>query len=120
MVVDRKGKMVTARKFPHMSTVVPMVTKEHLVLTYPGMEEIKVEIPRRESKVESTWQKVGKVAKLYIYPIKSLANVQVEKFDVKANGAEDNWTIDKQFMVVDRKGKMVTARKFPHMSTVVP
>ena len=85
-----------------------------------GGEGISLAALRGDLSMPSTWQKVGKVAKLYIYPIKSLANVQVEKFDVKANGAEDNWTIDRQFMVVDRKGKMVTARKFPHMSMVVP
>ena len=83
-------------------------------------EGISLAALRGDLSMPSTWQQVGKVAKLYIYPIKSLANVQVEKFEVKANGAENNWTIDRQFMVVDRKGKMVTARKFPHMSMVVP
>jgi len=68
----------------------------------------------------STWQQVGKVAKLYIYPIKSLANVQVDQFSVKPYGAEYNELIDRQFMVVDKKGKMVTARRYPHMSMVVP
>jgi len=83
-------------------------------------EGISLAALRGDLSMPSTWQQVGKVAKLYIYPIKSLANVQVEKFEVKANGAENKWTIDRQFMVVDRKGKMVTARKFPHMSMVVP
>jgi len=83
-------------------------------------EGISLAALRGDLSMPSTWQQVGKVAKLYIYPIKSLANVQVGKFEVKANGAENNWTIDRQFMVVDRKGKMVTARKFPHMSMVVP
>jgi len=75
---------------------------------------------RGDLSMPSIWQQVGKVSKLFIYPIKSLANVQVEKFEVKPNGAENNWLIDRQFMVVDKKGKMVTARKYPHMSMVVP
>jgi len=84
------------------------------------MSGISLAALRGDLAMPSTWQEVGEVAKLYIYPVKSLANVQVEQFTVKPNGAQHDLVIDRQFMVVDKKGKMVTARRYPHMSMVVP
>eukprot|EP00090_Calanus_glacialis_P002104 TRINITY_DN11585_c0_g1_i2.p1 TRINITY_DN11585_c0_g1~~TRINITY_DN11585_c0_g1_i2.p1 ORF type:complete len:335 (+),score=142.05 TRINITY_DN11585_c0_g1_i2:38-1006(+) len=84
------------------------------------MSGISLAALRGDLAMPSTWQEVGEVAKLYIYPIKSLANVEVEEFIVKPNGAQYNMMIDRQFMVVDKKGKMITARRYPHMSMVVP
>ena len=66
------------------------------------------------------WQQVGQVSKLYIYPVKSLANVPVENFTTGPWAAEIGAMVDRQLMVLDRKDKMVTARKYPHMTLVQP
>ena len=75
---------------------------------------------RGDLDMPSSWREVGEVTKLYIYPVKSLAHVPVEQFSVQPYGAQDKLMVDRQFMVVDKKGKMITARKYPHMSLVVP
>ena len=45
MVVDRRGKMVTARRYPHMVLITPLLTGSHLTLSYPGVEELNLELP---------------------------------------------------------------------------
>ena len=45
MIVDHKQNMVTARKYPHMVLIEVSVSKSVLTLSYPGMEDIIVEIP---------------------------------------------------------------------------
>ena len=70
--------------------------------------------------MSSTWQQVGQVTKLYIYHVKFLAHVEVDQFSVKPSSAQDKIMVDRQFMVVDKRGKMITARRYPNMSLVVP
>jgi len=84
------------------------------------MSGISLAALRGDLSMPSTWQQVGQVTKLYIYPVKSLAHVEVGQFNVKPSGAQDKIMVDRQFMVVDKKGKMITARRYPHMSLVVP
>ena len=45
MIVDHKQNMVTARKYPHMVLIEVSVSKSVLTLSYPGMEDIIVEVP---------------------------------------------------------------------------
>ena len=42
MVVDARGKMVTARRYPHMVLIRPTFTTSHLTLSYPGVEDISL------------------------------------------------------------------------------
>jgi len=61
------------------------------------------------------WQSVGKVSKLFIYPVKSCKGVEVGTFTAGQHAAENGDLVDRQLMVVDNKKKLVTARKFPNM-----
>jgi len=45
-VVDKKGKMVTARRYPNLTLVQPVVSENELILRYPGVEPCTVSIPR--------------------------------------------------------------------------
>merc|ERR1711962_58972 len=66
------------------------------------------------------WEEVGSVHQLYIYPVKSLGCVKVNKFTTGPWAPESESLVDRQLMVLDGKGKMVTARKYPHMTLVEP
>ena len=66
------------------------------------------------------WQEVGRVGGLHLYPVKSMAGQAVETFTVCQTGGEAGGVRDRQLMVVDRKGKMVTARRYPHMVLIRP
>jgi len=81
---------------------------------------LKLAALRGDLSMPSTWVQVGEVTKLYIYPVKSLAHVPVNQFRVEPNGPQEELVVDRQFMVVDKKGKMITARRYPHMSLVTP
>lgn len=64
------------------------------------------------------WKQVGRVSRLFLYPVKSLHSVEVESFTAGRHAAESGHMVDRQFMLVDRKDKLVTARQFPHMTLV--
>jgi len=66
------------------------------------------------------WLKIGVVEKLYIYPVKSMAAVGVEQLTTGVSGGVVGKLVDRQFMVVDKKGKMVTARRYPNLTLVQP
>ena len=69
---------------------------------------------------EEGWREVGRVESLHLYPVKSMAGHTVETFTVGQAGAEVAGVRDRQLMVVDMKGKMVTARRYPHMVLIKP
>ena len=75
---------------------------------------------RGDLALPTTWKEVARVEKLFIYPVKSLANIMVDQIYAGVNGPSKGELVDRQFMVVDKKGKMVTARKYPYMSLIVP
>jgi len=66
------------------------------------------------------WEEVGQVHQLYIYPVKSLGSVPVTTFTTGPWAPESEHLVDRQLIVLDGKGKMVTARKYPHMTLVEP
>ena len=68
----------------------------------------------------ATWQEVGVVDQLYIYPIKSLAGVPVDSFTTGLWAPERGAMVDRQFIVIDRKGKPARAKKWPHMTLIEP
>ena len=45
MVVDKKGTMLTARKYPNMVLIEVNVEGSFLTLSYPGMEDVSVKVP---------------------------------------------------------------------------
>jgi len=69
---------------------------------------------------EEGWREVGRVESLHLYPVKSMAGHTVETFTVGQAGAEAGGVRDRQLMVVDGKGKMVTARRYPNMVLIKP
>ena len=69
---------------------------------------------------EDGWREVGTVGGLYIYPVKSMAAQPVASFSVCETGARAGLVQDRQLMVVDTRGKMVTARRYPNMVLIRP
>lgn len=57
-----------------------------------------------------------KVDSLYIYPIKSMGGISVEKAELTDRGFKN----DRAFMLVDEKGVFVSQRKFPKMALFTP
>ena len=53
------------------------------------------------------WVEVGRVSRLFLYPVKSLHSVQVESFTAGRHAAESGHMVDRQFMLVDRNNKVV-------------
>ena len=66
------------------------------------------------------WREVGRVSSLHLYPVKSMAGHPVRSFTVWHTGAEAGGVRDRQLMVVDGRGKMVTARRYPQMVLIRP
>jgi len=81
---------------------------------------LKLAALRGDLALPTTWKEVARVEKLFIYPVKSLANIMVDQIYAGVNGPSKGELVDRQFMVVDKKGKMITARKYPYMSLIVP
>ena len=52
------------------------------------------------------WKQVGRVSRLFLYPVKSLHSVEVESFTAGQHAAESRHMVDRQFMLVDRKDKV--------------
>ena len=62
-----------------------------------------------------------KVANLFIYPIKSCGGISLEQAKVTAKGLTDcnsPQIYDRQFMLVDNKGKFLTQREYPQLATI--
>ena len=58
----------------------------------------------------------GRIARLFVYPIKSCAGVEVQQALLLETGLE--W--DRAWMVVDEKGELVTQRVLPRMALIRP
>jgi len=69
---------------------------------------------------DEEWVSVGEVSKLYLYPVKSLAHVQVTSMNLAKHGGYNGLILDRNFMVTDAKGKFVTSRRYPNMSLIQP
>jgi len=66
------------------------------------------------------WRVVGQVSKLNIFPVKSLAHIEVDSFKTGTFAGESGPMVDRQFVVLDNKDKIATARKFPSMCLIQP
>ena len=49
-----------------------------------------------------------------------MAGVSVSNYSTDMTGARSGVLVDRQFMVVDKKGKMQSARKYPNMVLIQP
>jgi hypothetical protein len=54
------------------------------------------------------------ISGLYIYPIKSCQGIQLQQAEVIAKG----FTWDREFMLVDRKGRFLTQRQYPEFAKI--
>lgn len=72
-------------------------------------------IAKLESPVDEAWQEVGRVERLYLYPVKSLAAVGVPQLTVGQHAGTWGQLTDREFIVIDHRGKMITARRYPMM-----
>ena len=62
-----------------------------------------------------------KVSHLFIYPIKSCRGISLTKALISPQGLRDFFQpnfYDRQFMLVDEKGKFLTQRQYPLMATI--
>ncbi|HPW08994.1 MAG TPA: MOSC domain-containing protein, partial [Burkholderiaceae bacterium] len=59
---------------------------------------------------------VARIARLFIYPIKSCAGIEVQEAVLLETGLE--W--DRAWMVVDEQGEFVTQRELPRMALIRP
>lgn len=58
----------------------------------------------------------AKIARLFVYPVKSCAGVELSHARLTVTGLE--W--DRRFMVVDAQGRFVTQREYPRLALVRP
>ena len=66
------------------------------------------------------WKKVGKVARLFLYPAKSMRGVLVDGLLCTKQGMRslNHEIYDRSFLLVQPDGNMMTARKEPRMVTI--
>lgn len=57
-----------------------------------------------------------RVASLFVYPVKSMAGIQLHSAKMLTSGIEG----DRQFMVVDDEGRFVSQRQYPRLACVHP
>jgi uncharacterized protein YcbX len=58
------------------------------------------------------------VASLFVYPVKSCRGIALERADVLSTGLGSNGLRDREWMVVDRRGRFVTQRERPRLALV--
>lgn len=73
---------------------------------------------RQQPRPPSKWQKVGEVSDLIAYPIKSLGPIRMNSMEGTILGLKSGWMRDRSLMVIDRRGRFVTATQIPSMVLV--
>ena len=53
LIVDEKGSFQTQRQISKLALIKPHVSKEFLILSAPGKEDIKIPIKSNKTKVQS-------------------------------------------------------------------
>lgn len=64
----------------------------------------------------SEWDVSGVISRLFVYPVKSCAGVEVQEARLTTTGLE----LDRAWMLVDQHGEFVTQREQPRMALVHP
>ena len=70
----------------------------------------------RSAAVEMPADLVAVISRLYVYPVKSCAGVEVQQALLLETGLE----FDRAWMVVDANGHFLTQREFPRMALIQP
>jgi len=83
-----------------------------LTMAVKGLERAALQ---GDISLPNSWVAVGRVSRIILYPVKSLAGVQVPKIQAAKSGGVSGHLVDRGLMVLDKKGKMVTGRKHPRM-----
>ena len=92
-------------------------SKEQLLSTMRGVEKSAL---KGDLSQPREWREVGEVQQLYLYPVKSLSCVPVNSFTTGPWAAESGEMVDRQLIVLDRKGKPAQAEQWPHMTLIMP
>ncbi|GFS69678.1 mitochondrial amidoxime-reducing component 1 [Nephila pilipes] len=67
-------------------------------------------------KKKHSFVKVGKISKLYFFPVKSLRGMEVTHGKCTKIGFEVNGLLDRSFMLVDSKGVLISQREAPNLA----
>ncbi|CAG0922158.1 unnamed protein product [Notodromas monacha] len=68
---------------------------------------------KRTFPLPSKWRPVGTVSSLRVYPVKSCKGVEAQKLLVGPAALSKDLNVDRQFMIVDEAGQLVSARTHP-------
>jgi len=66
------------------------------------------------------FRQVGKISRLFIYPIKSCRGIEVQAADCTPLGLCNNLARDRTFLILDADGKTLTARTMPKLVLITP
>lgn len=66
------------------------------------------------------WRKVGEIADLWCFPVKSCGPIIMKEIDCGNIGPKAGHIRDRVFMVTHNSGECVTARTYPKMVTIMP
>jgi uncharacterized protein YcbX len=61
---------------------------------------------------------IATVASLFVYPVKSCRGMALDRADVLPTGLASNGLRDREWMIVDRRGRFVTQRERPRLALV--
>lgn len=72
------------------------------------------------NKKKKNYVRVGKISKLFFYPVKSLKAVDVTQGKCTKLGFEVNGLLDRSFMIVNENGVLVSQRDAPTLVSLTP
>lgn len=75
---------------------------------------------KRKARPPTLWRKVGEIAEIFVFPVKSLGPVRLDETECTIVGCKSGWLRDRSLLVVDDGGRFVTARKCPKMVQIIP
>ncbi|XP_066957679.1 mitochondrial amidoxime-reducing component 1-like [Macrobrachium rosenbergii] len=73
----------------------------------------------KDSSYPRTWEEVGEVSEILIYPLKSARAVRKKSAQASTCGFSCGYLEDRSFMVVTEKGAFITSRQAGTLATVV-
>ncbi|GIY17119.1 mitochondrial amidoxime-reducing component 1 [Caerostris extrusa] len=95
------------------STRMPQNWKTPLIVAAVAVSVLGVLVWKKKKR---TFVKVGKISKLYFFPVKSLKGMEVKKGKCSKLGFEVNGLLDRSFMLVNNEGDFMTQRQFPSLA----
>lgn len=74
---------------------------------------------KRKAQPPTHWRKVGEIAEIFVFPVKSLGPVRLNETECTILGCKSGWLRDRSLLVVDETDRFLTARKLPKMVKVI-